>query len=115
MPDVLHKRIYVADYGKMQISGYDLDSVLLNPDYLPKYKLEMSKAATPVMLSYGNDTLCYACCITAEPGKHFQESLVTWNMKTGDIHPLITGHPEVERKRIRYAVSFEKGLDSSEL
>ena len=110
MPDVLHKRIYVADYGKMQISGYDLDSVLLNPDYLPKYKLEMSKAATPVMLSYGNDTLCYACCITAEPGKHFQESLVTWNMKTGDIHPLITGHPEVERKRIRYAVSFEKDL-----
>lgn len=57
MPDVLHKRIYVADYGKMQISGYDLDSVLLNPDYLPKYKLEMNKAATPVMLSYGNDTL----------------------------------------------------------
>ena len=110
MPDVLHKRIYVADYGKMQISGYDLDSVLLNPDYLPKYKLEMNKAATPVMLSYGNDTLCYACCITAEPGKHFQESLVTWNMKTGDIHPLITGHPEVERKRIRYAVSFEKDL-----
>lgn len=54
--------------------------------------------------------VCYACCMTVESGKPFQESLVTWNMKTGDIHPLISGHPEIERKRIRYTVSLEKDL-----
>lgn len=110
MPDVIHQRIYAADYGKMKISGYNLDSILQNPDYLPEYKFDMNKTATPVMYSYANDTLCYACCITAEPGKHFQESIVTWNMMTGDMRLLISGHPEVERKRIRYAVSLENDL-----
>lgn len=110
IPDIVHQRIYVADYGKMKILGYDLDSILINSSCVPAYRLEINKSATPVMFNYVNDTLCYACCITAEPGKHFQESLVTWNMKTGEIHPLISGHPEVERKRIRYAVSLEKNL-----
>lgn len=107
IPDKAHRRLYVTDYGKMQVKGYDLDSLLSDADYLPEYKFDMNKTATPVMFSYVNDTLCYACCVTAEPGKHFQESLVTWNMKTGDLRPLISGHPEVERKRIRYAVSLE--------
>lgn len=110
IPDKIHRRLYATDYGKMQILGYDLDSVLLNPDCLPKYKVAIDKTTTPTMCSYVNDTLCYACCLIAEPGKPFQESFVTWNMKTGDIHPLISGHPEIERKRIHYAVSLENDL-----
>lgn len=110
IPDEMHRRLYVTDYGKMQILGYNLDSIILAPNYLPEYKTEINKITTPVMFSYVNDTLCYACCMTAEPGKHFQESLVTWNIKTGDIYPLISGHPEVERQRIRYAVSLENDL-----
>lgn len=110
MLDEKHRQLYVTDYGKMQIVKYNLDSILINPNCLPKYKAELNRTNTPIMLSYINDTLCYACSITAEPGKHFQESLVTWNMKTGDIRPLISGHPEVERKRIRYAVSLENDL-----
>ena len=110
IPDEIHHRLYVTDYGKMKISDYALDSILLNPNCLPEYTFDMDKVTTPIMMSYANDTLSYACCITAEPGKHFQETLVTWNMKTGNVHPLINGHPEVERKRIRYAVSLENDL-----
>lgn len=110
MPDEVHQRIYAADYGKMKMMGYDLDSILLNPDCLPQYKFDINKTTPPVMLSYVNDTLCYACCITANPGQHFQESLAMWNIKTGNITSLISGHPEVERKRIRYAVSVENNL-----
>ncbi|WP_294628974.1 6-bladed beta-propeller [uncultured Bacteroides sp.] len=110
IPDSIHQCIYVADYGKMKILGYDLNRILTNSDCVPTYRFDLNKAATPVMFSYVNDTLCYACCIVAEPGKHFQESLVTWNMKTGDIHTLVDGHPEVERKRFRYAVSLKDDL-----
>lgn len=110
IPDEKHHRLYVADYGKMQILGYDLNSISLTTNCLPEYETEIDKITTPVMYSYVNDTLCYACCMTAEPGKYFQESLITWNMKTGDIHPLISGHPEVERQRFRYAVSLENDL-----
>jgi len=110
IPDVARQRLYAADYGKMQILGYDLDSILLCPGCVPKYRFDLNKAVIPVRYSYVNDTLCFACCITAEPGKHFQESLVTWNMQTGDINPLISGHPEVKRKRIRYAASLENDL-----
>lgn len=39
-----------------------------------------------------------------------QESLVIWNMQTGTIRSLIGGHPEIERQRIRYAVSLENDL-----
>lgn len=94
----------------MQISEYNLDSILLNPDYLPDSKISMNNTTTPVYFTYVNDTLCYACCITPERGKPFQESLVTWNMKTGTMRPLISGHPEIERRRIRYAVSLENNL-----
>lgn len=110
IPDEKEQCIYVPDLGKMKVLSYELDSVLLNPNYLPKYKTEVNKIMTPFMFSYINDTLCYACCMTAEPGKYFQESLVTWNMKTGNIRPLISGHPEIERKRIRFAVSMENDL-----
>lgn len=110
IPDKVHHRLFVADYGKMKIMSYSLDSILLNPDCLPESKIDMNNSIIPTRLIYVNDTLCYACCMTVESGKPFQESLVTWNMKTGDIHPLISGHPEIERKRIRYTVSLEKKL-----
>lgn len=110
MTDAVHRRLYVADYGKMQLLGYDLDSILTHSADAPAYRLEMGKGATPVMLAYVNDTLCYACSITVEPGKHFQQSVVAWNVVTGEMHPLISGHPEIERQRIRYAVSMENDL-----
>jgi len=108
--DELNNRIFAADYGKMKISEYNLDSVLLNSDCLPQYKYDINSTTIPIMLSYANDTLCYACCITAEPGKHYQQSLVKWNMKSGTTNQLISGHPEIERKRIRYAISQENNL-----
>ena len=110
IPDEIHQRIDVADYGKMRITSYELDSILLNPNYLPEYKIDMNKTTIPTRIYHVNDTLCYACAIIVEPGKHFQEALVTWNMKTGDMRPLVSGHPEVERKRFRYVVSQEKNL-----
>lgn len=108
--DEKHRCLHVTDYGKMQLFGYNLDSILLNSNCLPECKIEINRITTPVMFSYVDDTLCYACSMTAEPGKHFQESLVTWNMETGDMRPLISGHPEVERQRIRYTVSLENDL-----
>lgn len=110
IPDGINRRIYVPDFGKMKLLSFDLDSILLNPNYLPECIIDINKTETPFVYSYFNDTLCYVCCMTIKPGEYFQESLATWNMKSGEIRPLISGHPEVERKRIRYAVSLENNL-----
>lgn len=108
--DNAHQQLYASDYGKMQMFRYELDSILFSKDYRPQEKIDINKTSVPVMVSYAADTLCYACCLTANPGEHFQESIVTWNMRNGEIKPLIKGHPKVERKRMRYAVSEENNL-----
>ncbi len=110
MSDETHRKLYVSDYGKMNILIFEMDSLLTNPDYFPERNIKMNETTFPDRFYYVNDTLCYARTIIVEEGKHFQQNLVKWNMKTSKYHNFIEGHPRVERKRSNFTVSAEHNL-----
>lgn len=109
VPDEVHHRFFVPDYGKLKVLSYSVDSILKNPFYRP-VKGDMKELQFPDRFVYVNDTFCIARSIMVGENKYFQQSLVRWNMLTGEMKLLVEGHPKVERKRSQFAVSLEHNL-----
>lgn len=101
---------YVTDHGKQRIFSYNLDSVLVNPDYMPEVKMKMNERQFPAKYQYINDTLSYGLIIEPIGNSDFRPTVGQWNMQTGDISLMKYTHPEIEKKRITFAVSAENGI-----
>lgn len=110
VPDEVHHRFFVPDYGKLKVLSYSVDSILKNPFYRPEVKGDMKELQFPDRFVYVNDTFCIARSIMVGESKYFQQSLVRWNMLTGEMKLLVEGHPKIERKRSQFAVSLELNL-----
>ena len=110
VPNEEHHRFFVPDYGKLKILSYNVDSILKNPFYRPELKGDMKELQFPDRFVYVNDTFCIARSIVVGESKYFQQSLVKWNMLTGDMELLVEGHPKIERKRSQFAVSLKHNL-----
>lgn len=110
IPDEEHRRFYVPDHGKLKILSYSLDSIFEDAFYKPTVKVNLRKSQFPDRVVYVNDTLSFARTIVTEENTYFQQSLVKWNMLTGEMKLLVKGHPEIERKRSLFAVSLEHDL-----
>jgi hypothetical protein len=109
-PDKVHRMFYVSDHGKQTIFSYDLDSVLANPFYMPEVKIKMNKTHFPGKYQYINDTLSLGLIINPIGSADFAQSVAKWNMSTGEIKPMKYKHPDIEKKRINFAVSVEEGI-----
>lgn len=103
-------KFYVSDHGKQKILSYDVDSLLATPNYLPSLKAKIDRVQFPDGYFYVNDTFCIAKGIAVKEGEYFQQTLMKWNMKTGEMSTLTKSHPNVERKRFLFAVSLEDDL-----
>lgn len=102
---------YVTDHGKQKIFSFELDSVLNNPSYLPKEKVNVNKEEFPLNYEYINDTLSIGLFGKVINDFDYMPIVAKWNMKTGEITPMkYLKHPEIERKRVSFAVSLEKGI-----
>ena len=110
VPDEVHHRFFVPDYGKLKVLSYSVDSILKNPFYRPEVKGDMKELQFLDRFVYVNDTFCIARSIMVGESKYFQQSLVRWNMLTGEMKLLVEGHPKIERKRSQFAVSLEHNL-----
>ena len=110
VPDEVHHRFFVPDYGKLKVLSYSVDSILKNPFYRPEVKGDMKELQFPDRFVYVNDTFCIARSIMVGESKYFQQSLVRCNMLTGEMKLLVEGHPKIERKRSQFAVSLEHNL-----
>ncbi len=108
--DEAHDLFYVSDHGKEKIFSYDLDSVLTNPLYMPKVKMEMNARSFPSKYQYINDTLCIGLIIKPTGNSGYKQSVAKWNMTTSEITPMKYEHPEIEKKRISFAVSVKHGI-----
>lgn len=108
--DAAHRKFYVNDHGKQKIFSYDLDSVLLDPDYVPQVKMSMNFANFPSEYEYISDTLCIGRTIMPVSASDYVPSISRWNMLTGEIKPISYDHPDVKKKRFTYASSAKYGL-----
>lgn len=101
---------YVSDHGKQRIFSYALDSVLTNPYYLPEEKMKMDERQFPSDYIYVNDTLCIGRIIEPIGNNDFKPMVGKWNMTTGEIRIMPYEHPEVEKKRMTFDASIERGV-----
>lgn len=108
--DEARRLFYVSDHGKQKIFSYHLDSVLANPLYLPTVKMEMDANQFPSTYTYFNDTLSIGLLIEPIGSYGFNQSLAKWNMSTGEVTTMPYVHPEIEKKRISFAASADRGM-----
>lgn len=108
--DETRRLFYVSDHGKQRIFSYNLDSVLANPLYMPTVKMKLDANGFPGDYTYFNDTLSIGLLIEPIGSYGFNQSLVKFNMDTGAITPMPYVHPEIEKKRISYAASVDRGM-----
>lgn len=101
---------YVTDHGKQKIFAYNLDSVLINPEYKHWVKMQVDQSRFPDKYKYINDTLCIGIAIEPLGYNDFKPTVAKWNMNTGDIRLMEYTHPEIEKKRICFGVSMEHGI-----
>jgi hypothetical protein len=109
--DKTRRMFYVSDHGKQTIFSYNLDSALANPVYyMPEVKMKMNKTQFPSKYQYINDTLSIGLIINPIGVSDFAQSVAKWNMNTGEIKPMKYKHPDIEKKRISFAVSLEEDI-----
>ncbi|RHR91212.1 6-bladed beta-propeller [Parabacteroides sp. AF14-59] len=100
-------KLFVSDHGKQKIFYYDLDSILKNPDYEPKEKINMNGSLFPDKYQYINDTLSISLIIEPTGSSGYNQSVAKWNMSTGEIIPMKYEHPNITQKRINIAANSE--------
>jgi hypothetical protein len=108
--DEANRMFYVTDHGKQRIFGFDLDSVLANPSYMPEVKMKMVWEQFPDDYQYINDTLSMGVIVEPIGNTSFKQKIAKWNMNTGEIKPMPYEHPDIEKKRVGFAMSTAHGI-----
>jgi hypothetical protein len=108
--DKVNRLLYVSDHGKQRIFSYQLDSVLSDDWYVPNVKMKLNISLFPSNYHYINDTLSIGRIIEPMGNFDFKQSLGKWNMVTGEIKRMNYEHPDIDRKRISFAVSMDHGI-----
>ncbi len=103
--DVSHRKFYVSDHGKQKIFSYDIDSVLSISNYVPTMKASMKSGMFPSEYYFINDNIAIARIIAPTGNSGYNEFLAKWNMQTGKIDSMKYKHPDIEKKRVVFAVS----------
>jgi hypothetical protein len=101
---------YVTDHGKQKIFSYSLDSILTNPSYMPEVKMVMDMVSFPDKYQYINDMLFAGVVIEPTGNLGYNHSVAKINTHTGEISRMPYKHPEIERKRVCFAMSAKHGI-----
>ena len=111
IPDEKANTFYAIDYGNLGLLSFPMDSILTNPDYVPTKKAGIEQTEFPIQLQYVSDTVSYGMFWHILNARDYVPLIAKWNMKTGErTFMKYTGHPDVERKRVKFAASPEHGL-----
>lgn len=108
--DETNRVFYVSDWGKQTIFSYKLDNVLSDSLYMPEVKIKMKGDQFPAQYQYINDTLSIGTILTPIGTHDFKPVVAKWNMITGAVKPMEYEHPDIEKKRICFAVSMKNGV-----
>lgn len=105
--DEIQRKFYVNDNAKLVIYSYDLDSVLVNPSYMPDVKMKMTETLFPEEYQYINDSLCIGRMVAPIGTSDFEHLTARWNITTGEIKPMKYKHPAIKKKRICLSTSTD--------
>ena len=108
--DEVNRRFYVSDHGKQKIFIYQIDSIILNPSYMPQTKMKMDEKLFPSEYTYINDTLCIGRIIKPIGNTDYKPFIAKWNMNTEEIKPMKYENKKIEKKRINFALSKEYSI-----
>ena len=108
--DEVHHKFYVPDYGKLIIYSYTLDDFLEQPDYMPDVKMKLKAKSFPSSSSFISDDMLLGIIIEPVGNSSFKQAMAKWSMTTGEISPMPYEQPDIERRRIDFAVSVQNGL-----
>lgn len=104
------REMYMPDYGSFKIYGYSMDSVLVNPNYMPFEKSRMHTDMYPSDIIYVNDTLSYCRVIKPTSFHTFDQYTGKWNLLTGDVETFQYRYPNLEKYRYSVAMSSEQDI-----
>lgn len=110
MIDEAHRKFYAPDHGKLVIYGYELDKFIDDPDYKPATEMKMDQTIFPSDSQYIADDLLFGVMVEPIGTSNFKQSVAKWSMTTGEITRMPYKQPDIELRRIVYAVSVEDGL-----
>ncbi|MCQ2976067.1 MAG: hypothetical protein MJ211_14795 [Bacteroidales bacterium] len=96
--------VYVTDNAKFIVYSYNIDSLLLDNNYLPYIKTQFDPLNVPVYYHFYNDTIYYTQNVMPKPDGSFDEATGLWNIKTNTFKLLAYNHPDVKKKRIYNAI-----------
>jgi hypothetical protein len=108
--DDAHAVLFVPDHGKQKVFGYELDSVIGNPQYMPKVKMSMNRELFPNWFWCINDSISIGTVIEPKGNAAFSQYVAKLNMNTGEIERMKYEHPAIERKRVNLSVSVENNM-----
>lgn len=94
--DEKNKQFYVVDYGKMALFKFSLDSVLANPNYLPKKAFSLNKELFPETYDFINDSIIIGTGLDIIDHSSYNRTVVRCNIESGEIHKIGKGHPDID-------------------
>jgi len=108
--DKQKNNLLVSDHGKNAVFTYNIDSLILNPSYLPSIFMEMRKKQFPSEYKYINDSLLIGKMIIVSSSGSFDEDICRINPKTGEYKPMKYSHKKIDVKRVSFDASTEDNI-----
>jgi hypothetical protein len=108
--DDVNDIFFVSDHGKQKVFGYEPDSVICNPQYMPDVKMIMTPELFPSRYLFINDSLSIGVVIEPIGNSDYSQHVAKLNMNTGEIKKMKYEHPDIRKKRIKFSVSVENNI-----
>lgn len=108
--DIENDCLQVVDYGSKNIYNFNVDSVKMNPCYLPTIKQKLRNDVFTYEYHFLNDTLCYGSFIIYNGYRSNDMKIGKWNMLTGDVQLHQAEHPATSENIVQYDYSNKHDL-----
>ena len=102
--------LQVVDYGSKNIYSFDLDSVKMDPSYLPTVKQKLRNDILPYEYHFLSDTLSYGAFISLDESQSGSMKIGKWNMLTGEVQLHNHEHPAISGNAVVYDYSNKHDL-----
>lgn len=89
---------YVLDFGKMTAFKFVLDSVLINPDYMPSKSFSLIKDLFPAIFDFVSDSVIIGKGLDILDNQNFNSTLVKYNIRTEAIEKIGEPSPNIDTK-----------------